>query len=200
MKSTFKIVKEHGYRIIIDGHDTFAEDVVRKLERLDYLEKERLKLSDNSDYAKCPLCKGCGVMLKADESNDIDIYTDDLQRIAYPQTLSEIEKSGVTMFLNYLIVGVCLGLLIIVCNLIAIRVQRWMDDFSTIRQQPLSGSPTAPPKLPSFEEFEKYCTDTGIGKTNDKLFDYYNAMKKLGNFAQSQDVVRNYKTGVKNDS
>ena len=36
-----------GYRIIVDGHTTFPEDICRMLDRLDFLEKERLKLSDN---------------------------------------------------------------------------------------------------------------------------------------------------------
>jgi hypothetical protein len=40
--------------------------------------KHLLERSDNSGYAKCPLCKGRGTMPKVDESNDIDVYEDDL--------------------------------------------------------------------------------------------------------------------------
>jgi hypothetical protein len=53
-KNTFKKVKEHGYRIIRNGHDTFAEDICRLLDRLDYLEKERLTPSPVQDKPKCP--------------------------------------------------------------------------------------------------------------------------------------------------
>jgi hypothetical protein len=52
-KNKFKRVKEHGYVIIVDGHTTFPEDICRMLDRLDFLEKERLKRSDNSGYTKC---------------------------------------------------------------------------------------------------------------------------------------------------
>lgn len=38
IKNKFKKVNECGYQIIIDGHTMFAEDVCRKLDRLDYVE------------------------------------------------------------------------------------------------------------------------------------------------------------------
>jgi hypothetical protein len=53
-KNTFKKVKEHGYRIIRNGHDTFAEDICRLLDRLDYLEKERLTHTPVQDKPELP--------------------------------------------------------------------------------------------------------------------------------------------------
>ena len=48
-----------GYAIIRDGHTMFAEDVCQLLNRLDFLEKERLKLSNNTGSPKCQV-EGCG--------------------------------------------------------------------------------------------------------------------------------------------
>lgn len=60
----------YGYSIIRDGHTMFAEDVCRLLDRLDFLEEERLKLSNNHAIAPCNSCwyegdsKGCASVRK----------------------------------------------------------------------------------------------------------------------------------------
>lgn len=35
----------HGYSIIEDGHTMFAEDVIKRLKRLEYLEKQHSELA-----------------------------------------------------------------------------------------------------------------------------------------------------------
>jgi len=42
MKNKFKRVKEHGYIIIINGHTMFPEDIISKLERLDFVEEKKI--------------------------------------------------------------------------------------------------------------------------------------------------------------
>jgi len=44
--------------------------------------------------------------------------------------------------------------------------------------------PTAPPKLPSFDEVEEYINTSGHGLVpNDYIKRFYDVVKKLGNFA-----------------
>lgn len=62
--------------------------------------------------------------------------------------------------LYYIIVLVCLGLLIIFSNLIAIRINRWTDDFSTIRQQRLAKIKTSANR--------KRCVKSRLGILNGK--------------------------------
>jgi hypothetical protein len=70
--NTIKLLDEIEYKICCQ--ELTKEQVFTKMKCI-ILTLER---SDNSGYAKCPLCKGRGTMPKVDESNDIDVYEDDL--------------------------------------------------------------------------------------------------------------------------
>ena len=48
-KNKFKLVEVGGYQIIVDGHTTFPKDICRMLDRLDYLEKERLRNTEGKN-------------------------------------------------------------------------------------------------------------------------------------------------------
>jgi hypothetical protein len=57
MKYKFKNVQEEGYKILEDGHTMFPEDVRKRLNRLEYVENEILKLKEENLKLRASLRK-----------------------------------------------------------------------------------------------------------------------------------------------